>query len=60
MLQVGALNQLEGVTCNVAEGALYAFPRVMLPDGAVAEAARLGAGRAVCHACMHACMRARM
>lgn len=26
-LLVGALNQLEGVTCNEAEGALYAFPR---------------------------------
>jgi alanine transaminase len=24
---VAALNQLPGVTCNAAEGALYAFPR---------------------------------
>lgn len=37
-----ALNKLEGVTCNPVEGALYAFPRVTLPQKAVEEAAKLG------------------
>lgn len=41
--QVGALNRLEGVSCNAAEGALYAFPRVTLPEAAVAAAKKLGA-----------------
>lgn len=41
-LLVGALNQLEGVTCNTAEGALYAFPRISLPIKAVEEAKRMG------------------
>ena len=27
-VQVRALNKLEGVTCNSAEGAMYAFPQV--------------------------------
>ncbi|CAM6087577.1 unnamed protein product [Calypogeia fissa] len=34
-----ALNKLEGVTCNEAEGAMYAFPRLDLPEGAVKDAA---------------------
>ncbi|KAJ5068820.1 alanine aminotransferase [Anaeramoeba ignava] len=34
-----ALNKLEGVTCNVPEGAMYAFPRIRLPPKAV-EAAK--------------------
>ncbi|KAK2652691.1 hypothetical protein Ddye_012547 [Dipteronia dyeriana] len=36
-----ALNSLEGVTCNKAEGAMYLFPRVQLPQKAIkaAEAA---------------------
>jgi alanine transaminase len=34
-----ALNGLEGVTCNRAEGAMYLFPRVRLPDKAI-EAAK--------------------
>ena len=41
-LLVGALNRLEGVSCNAAEGALYAFPRITLPERAIAEAKRLG------------------
>ncbi|XP_009783410.1 alanine aminotransferase 2, mitochondrial-like [Nicotiana sylvestris] len=37
-----ALNSLEGVTCNRAEGAMYLFPRINLPDKAIkaAEAAK--------------------
>ncbi|GER28356.1 alanine aminotransferase [Striga asiatica] len=34
-----ALNDLEGVTCNRAEGAMYLFPRVQLPNKAI-EAAK--------------------
>ncbi|GAB2268883.1 Alanine aminotransferase 1, mitochondrial [Dionaea muscipula] len=36
-----ALNSLEGVTCNKAEGAMYLFPRIRLPEKAIkaAEAA---------------------
>lgn len=40
---VAALNTLEGVTCNPAEGAMYAFPRVRLPARAVAAAKEFGA-----------------
>ena len=29
-----ALNSMEGVTCNAAEGALYAMPRIRLPKKA--------------------------
>ncbi|KAJ7963361.1 alanine aminotransferase 2 [Quillaja saponaria] len=36
-----AFNKLEGVTCNKAEGAMYLFPRIFLPQKAIkaAEAA---------------------
>jgi len=34
------LNTLEGVTCNTAQGAMYAFPQIRLPPKAV-EAAKL-------------------
>lgn len=34
-----ALNNLEGVTCNRAEGAMYLFPRIDLPQKAI-EAAK--------------------
>ncbi|KAL3700983.1 hypothetical protein R1sor_019005 [Riccia sorocarpa] len=34
-----ALNKLEGITCNKAEGAMYAFPRLHLPERAVKAAA---------------------
>ncbi|KAF5743820.1 Alanine aminotransferase 2 [Tripterygium wilfordii] len=30
-----AFNSLEGVTCNKAEGAMYLFPRVRLPENAI-------------------------
>lgn len=33
-----ALNNLEGVTCNRAEGAMYLFPRVHLPQKAIKAA----------------------
>jgi len=36
-----ALNGLEGVTCNDAEGAMYLFPSITLPPAAVAKAAEL-------------------
>ena len=36
---VDALNKLEGITCNEAEGAMYLFPQIQLPD-AVIKAAR--------------------
>ncbi|KAI5064951.1 hypothetical protein GOP47_0019646 [Adiantum capillus-veneris] len=35
---VEALNKLEGVTCNEAEGALYLFPRIELPKEALRAA----------------------
>lgn len=35
---VDALNRLEGVSCNPAEGAMYAFPKISLPPKAVAAA----------------------
>lgn len=34
------LNSLEGVTCNEVTGALYAFPRIRLPQKAIEEAKR--------------------
>ncbi|KAI8610844.1 pyridoxal phosphate-dependent transferase [Chytriomyces sp. MP71] len=37
-----ALNQLEGVSCNDAQGAMYLFPTITLPAGAVAHAKALG------------------
>ena len=40
--QVGALNRLEGVTCNEAQGAMYAFPAITLPPKAVAAAEAAG------------------
>uniref|UniRef100_A0A7S0H5X6 Aminotransferase class I/classII large domain-containing protein n=1 Tax=Amorphochlora amoebiformis TaxID=1561963 RepID=A0A7S0H5X6_9EUKA len=39
---VKALNGLEGVHCNPVEGALYAFPRIKLPPGAIAAAKKKG------------------
>jgi len=38
-LLTNALNNLEGITCNPAEGAMYAFPQIRLPPKAV-QAAR--------------------
>jgi alanine transaminase len=37
-----ALNSLEGVACNAAEGAMYVFPRLTLPPRAVAAADAAG------------------
>jgi alanine transaminase len=34
-LVVQQLNQLEGIQCNPAEGAMYAFPRITLPRRAI-------------------------
>ncbi|KAK9143774.1 hypothetical protein Syun_013174 [Stephania yunnanensis] len=34
-----AFNSLEGITCNKAEGAMYLFPRIHLPQKAI-EAAK--------------------
>lgn len=33
-----AFNSLEGVTCNKAEGAMYLFPRLHLPQKAIKAA----------------------
>lgn len=38
----GALNKLEGVSCNAIDGALYAFPTITIPDKAIKEAASRG------------------
>ena len=37
-----ALNTMEGVTCNAAEGAMYVFPQLRLPPKAVAAAVASG------------------
>jgi len=34
-------NELEGVTCNVAEGAMYTFAQIRLPPLAIAKARAL-------------------
>lgn len=39
---VASFNQLEGVTCNAAEGAMYTFPKITVPEKAVAEATKRG------------------
>jgi len=36
------LNELEGVSCNAVQGAMYAFPRIDLPDGALRKAREQG------------------
>lgn len=38
----GELNQLEGVSCNTVDGALYAFPTITLPPKACAVAEERG------------------
>ena len=35
---VEGLNAIDGIECQPAEGAMYAFPRIYLPDKAIAEA----------------------
>eukprot|EP00300_Choanocystis_sp_HF-7_P005660 c14199_g1_i4.p3 GENE.c14199_g1_i4~~c14199_g1_i4.p3 ORF type:complete len:249 (+),score=56.80 c14199_g1_i4:750-1496(+) len=39
---VAALNAMEGVRCNPAQGAMYAFPQITLPAKALAHAKALG------------------
>ncbi|EQC25667.1 alanine transaminase [Saprolegnia diclina VS20] len=39
---VAAFNELEGVSCNAAEGAMYTFPRITVPEKAVEEATKRG------------------
>lgn len=39
---VNILNTLPGVTCNDAEGAMYAFPKIEIPQRAVDEAKKQG------------------
>lgn len=36
------LNAIDGITCNEVMGAMYAFPRVHLPEKAIAEAKKRG------------------
>lgn len=38
-----AFNSLEGITCNKAEGAMYLFPRLHLPDKAIQAAKAVNA-----------------
>ncbi|KAJ3071838.1 hypothetical protein HDU98_004729 [Podochytrium sp. JEL0797] len=37
-----ALNKLEGVSCNPAQGSMYLFPTITLPRAAIAAAEKLG------------------
>jgi aspartate/methionine/tyrosine aminotransferase len=37
-----AFNSLEGITCNKAEGAMYLFPRIHLPQKAIGAAQAAG------------------
>jgi len=39
---VEGLNKIPGITCQPAEGAMYAFPRVEVPQGAIDKAKELG------------------
>lgn len=39
---VTALNEMEGISCNPAQGALYAFPSIKLPMKAAEEAKKQG------------------
>jgi len=39
---VEALNSMEGVTCNEAKGAMYAFPQMQLPKKAISAALEKG------------------
>lgn len=47
-----ALNSFEGVTCNRSEGAMYLFPRITIPDAAIAEAQKRGLASADVLYCM--------
>ena len=39
---VDGLNQIPGISCQPAEGAMYAFPKVDVPQGALDKAQELG------------------
>lgn len=39
---VDGLNKIPGISCQPAEGAMYAFPKVEVPQGAVDKAKELG------------------
>jgi alanine transaminase len=39
---VAAYNEMEGMTCNEADGALYTFPRIRLPQRAIDAAGAAG------------------
>ena len=32
------LDKIEGIQCNAVQGAMYAFPKINLPPGAIARA----------------------
>ena len=32
------LDKIEGIECNPVQGAMYAFPKIYLPPGAIAKA----------------------
>ncbi|KAL5579674.1 hypothetical protein UlMin_012116 [Ulmus minor] len=51
-----ALNSLEGITCNRAEGAMYLFPRINLPQKAIkaAEAANTAPDAFYCRQLLNA------
>ncbi|KAK9280754.1 hypothetical protein L1049_003642 [Liquidambar formosana] len=51
-----AFNHLEGVTCNKAEGAMYLFPRIHLPQKAIeaAEATNTAPDAFYAHRLLHA------
>jgi len=41
-LVADTLNSIEGITCNTVQGAMYAFPRIHLPEKAIAAATEAG------------------
>lgn len=51
-----AFKKLEGVSCNKAEGAMYLFPRIHLPQKAIkaAEAAKTAPDAFYCHRLLNA------
>ena len=34
------MNQIEGITCQPIEGAMYAFPKIAMPPKAIAQASK--------------------
>jgi len=41
-LVVNRLNSLKGIVCQPPEGAMYAFPKITLPPGAISAAKKEG------------------